>query len=117
VKPSADSDRLLVAHMLDCIGRIRDYTAGGREQFLSSSLVQDAVMRNLQTMSESSQRLNSSVKASEPAIPWTRIAGMRNILVHQYLGGIDLDVVWRVVEADLDSLAAALERVRAALDG
>jgi uncharacterized protein with HEPN domain len=40
---------------------------------------------------------------------------MRNILVHQYLGGIDLDVVWRVVEADLPSLAAALERVRAAL--
>jgi len=40
---------------------------------------------------------------------------MRNILVHQYLGGIDLDVVWRVVEADPPSLSAALERVRATL--
>jgi uncharacterized protein with HEPN domain len=115
VKPSADSDRLLVKHMLDCIGRIRDYTAGGRAEFFSSRLVQDAVMRNLQTMSESSQRLSSSIKTSEPGIPWTKIAGMRNILVHQYLGGIDLDVVWRVVEADLPSLAAALDRLRAAL--
>lgn len=69
MKPSADSDRFLVGHMLDCVGRIRAYTAGGREEFFSSPLVQDAVMRNLQTMSESSQRLSSNAKAAEPGVP------------------------------------------------
>ncbi len=41
---------------------------------------------------------------------------MRNILVHQYLGGIDLEAVWRVIEADLDQLASALERIRIRLN-
>lgn len=73
-----------VDHMLDCILRIDEYVEN-KDQFYSSQLVQDAVVRNLQVMSESSQRLANDVKKLYPDIPWKQISGFRNILVHDYL--------------------------------
>ena len=67
-------------------------------------------MRNLQTLAESTQRLSRSLKATEPAVPWSAISGFRNILVHNYLG-IDLAAVWSVVEKDLPELELAIERM------
>lgn len=116
MKPVAQSDAVLVEHMLECIARIREYTDGKRATFFSSRLVQDAVIRNLQILAESSQRLSDGLKATEPAIPWRKMVGMRNILVHGYLGGIDLETAWLVVEEDLSPLAKALERMRGKLD-
>ena len=96
--------------MGECIERIREYTAGERSHFKVSRLVQDAVIRNLQTLTESSQRLSDDVKATEPQIPWRDLAGFRNVIVHGYLG-IDLAAIWLVVEQDLPPLAAALARM------
>lgn len=90
--------------------RIREYTAGDRARFEASRLVQDAVIRNLQTLTESSQRLSEGIKATEPQVPWRELSGFRNVIVHGYLG-IDLVAVWLVVELDLPPLAAALERL------
>lgn len=73
-------------------------------------MVQDAVVRNLQTLAESTQRLSASLKATEPDVPWDSIAGFRNVLVHNYLG-IDLESVWSVVETDLPELKSAIERM------
>jgi uncharacterized protein with HEPN domain len=75
-------------------------------------LIQDAVIRNLQTMAESSQRLGDASKAQAPEVPWRAISGFRNILVHDYLG-VDPDVVWQVVVADLPGLRDGLLRLRA----
>ena len=116
MKPTAQSDRILLEHMLECIARIREYAGADRIRFFGSRLIQDAVIRNLQVMAESSQRLGEGVKAQASSIAWSKVAGMRNILVHQYLGGIDLETVWSVVERDLDLLADALERLRGHLD-
>ena len=96
--------------MGECIERIREYTAGDRSQFEASRLVQDAVIRNLQTLTESSQRLSDDIKAAEPQVPWRELAGFRNVIVHGYLG-IDLEAVWLVIEQDLPPLAAALARM------
>ncbi len=96
--------------MGECIERIREYTAGERSHFKVSRLVQDAVIRNLQTLTESSQRLSDDVKATEPQIPWRDLAGFRNVIVHGYLG-IDLAAIWLVVEQDLPPLGAALARM------
>ena len=104
------ADRLLLRHMGECIDRIREYTAGDRFRFEASRLVQDAVIRNLQTLTESSQRLSDEVKATEPQVPWRELAGFRNVIVHGYLG-IDLTAVWLVVDQDLPPLAAALARM------
>jgi uncharacterized protein with HEPN domain len=68
------------------------------------------VIRNLQTLTESSQRLSDDIKATEPQMPWRELAGFRNVIVHGYLG-VDLAAVWIVVEQDLPPLAAAVARM------
>lgn len=108
--PGPESDRLLLAHMRECLSRIDDYTGRERVRFEGSRLVQDAVMRNLQTLAESSQRLSGSIKSSEPDVPWRDLSGFRNVIVHGYLG-IDLGAIWLVIEQDLRPLAAAVDRM------
>lgn len=99
--------------MRDCLDRIDEYTARQRATFMTSRLVQDAVVRNLQTLTESSQRLSAAAKALEPDVPWRELSGFRNVIVHGYLG-LDLDVIWSVVARELPALGAALERLTAA---
>ena len=86
MKPGPVSDRVLRTHMRECIDRIREYTAADRSRFEASHLIQDAVIRNLQTLTESSQRLSDGIKATEPQVPWRELAGFRNVIVHGYLG-------------------------------
>ena len=105
---------MLLAHMRDCLARIAEYTNAERSRFDTSRLVQDAVIRNLQTLAESSQRLSSEIKGIEPQIPWRDLAGFRNVIVHGYLG-IDLGAVWLVVEQDLPALTEAVNRMAAHL--
>lgn len=96
--------------MLECIKRIREYSADDESAFRNSRLVQDAVVRNLQMMAESSQRLTDELKSSESSIPWRAISGFRNVLVHDYLS-IDMDIIWQVIARELPPLQAALERI------
>lgn len=110
MKPGPESDRILLDHVLECIGHVEDYTRNGKAEFLGSNMVQDASARKLQVMAESTQRLSHSIKMSEPGIPWEKIAGFRNILTHAYFR-IDLDQVWVVIEEDLPPLKAAVLRM------
>ena len=79
----SDSDRALPDHILECIEHAEEYTARGRDEFESSTMVRDATVRKLQVLAESTQRLSEEVKSSEPEIPWRQIAGFRNT---QYVG-------------------------------
>ena len=112
MKPGPDADLVYLSHMIECINRVFEYCEGGESSFRNSHLIQDAVIRNLQTMAESSQRLSDSTKAIAPDVPWRAISGFRNIIVHDYLG-VDLDMVWQVVSSDLPLLQAALLRINA----
>ena len=114
MKPSREADLVYVVHMLECIERVLEYCEGGEASFRQSRLIQDAVIRNLQTMAESSQRLSDSTKAIASEVPWRAISGFRNIIVHDYLG-VDIDMVWQVVSAELPALQAQLLKVRAVL--
>ena len=106
----SDKDNsVYIEHMLDCIHRIDEYVES-KELFYDSHLVQDAVVRNLQVMAESSQRLPEEIKKMYSDIPWDDISGFRNILVHDYLG-IDLDVIWSVVEQELPGLEKVLIKI------
>ena len=89
--------------MDDCISRIREFTAQGNEPFTTSKLIQDAFLRNLQILAQSSQRLSESFKEAHPDIEWREMLAFRNILVHDYLG-VDLDQVWQVEERELPVL-------------
>ena len=110
MKPGPDADKVLIAHMRDCLALIDEYTAHDRARFDGSRMVQDAVVRNLQILTESSQRLSDAIKATEPQVPWRELAGFRNVLVHGYLG-IDLQAMWSVVVQDLPALSEALDRM------
>ncbi len=90
-------------HIIESIERIERYVGQGQ-----SEMIYDAVLRNLQTLCESARRLSDDIKARHPDIPWSRIIGFRNILVHDYLGGIEPNIVWRVVDGELPPLKAAL---------
>ena len=70
---------------------------------MGSSMVQDAVIRNLQVLAESTQRLSDDFKARHPHVDWRALAGFRNVLVHEYLG-VDIDRVWQIVERNLPEL-------------
>ena len=96
-------DQLYLIHIGECIARIESYTTGGRKEFLLSSLIQDAVIRNLQTLAESTQRLSEPLKAACPQTDWKGIAGFRNLLVHGYLG-VDVEKVWEIIARDLPPL-------------
>ena len=99
-------DSVYLKYILQCIERIAEDTRDGRDFFLSSHLHQDAVLRNLQTLSESTQHLSLDLKTRHPEIEWKRIAAFRNLLVHDYLG-IDMGRVWEIVQRDLGQLKSA----------
>ena len=101
-------DRLYLLHIVECIERIEKYVAGGRDSFMESTLVQDAVMRNLQILGESTRRLSSATMAKCPGVDWRGISGFRNVMVHDYLG-VTLLRVWEVVEQDLPMLRRQTE--------
>jgi len=103
-------DRVYLRHILRCISRIEEYVAGGSEVFSSSHLVQDAVLRNLQTLAESTQRLGPATKERRPDVNWAALAGLRNVLVHDYLG-VDLDQVHRAIVQDMPRLKTACEAI------
>ena len=95
---------LYLIHIFESITRIEKYVHGlSPEQFLEDSMTQDAVLRNLQVMAESTQRLSDQFKENHTEIEWTKISGLRNILVHDYLG-IDLDTVWNIIITELPHL-------------
>lgn len=107
-------DKLYVIHISECIARIERYVAGGRDEFLSSSLIQDATLRNLQILSESAQRLSEELKRTHPKTDWTSIAAFRNVVVHDYLG-LDIEQIWQVVCRDLPALKKTVKAILGAL--
>jgi uncharacterized protein with HEPN domain len=105
-------DRLYLTHILEAVGKIRAYCAGGRESFLQSPMVQDAVIRNLEIIGEATKKLSAQARRACPGIPWRRVAGMRDVLIHDYMR-VDPNEVWRAVESDLPALRDAVERLLA----
>ncbi|MDI9633235.1 MAG: DUF86 domain-containing protein [Methanolinea sp.] len=100
-------DRLYLIHILERIRRVEEYTRGGREVFSSSPMVQDAVVRNLEVIGEAVKNISPRLKDAHPEIPWRRIAGLRDLLIHRYMG-VDLEEVWNIVVKDLPDLKERL---------
>ncbi len=107
----SERDKIYVEHMLECIERVERFTGNEKNRFMESELVQDAVVRNLQTMAESSQRLSDEIKDTQPQIDWRAIAGFRNVLAHDYLG-LDLETIWLVIENEFSPLREALKTMQ-----
>ena len=103
-------DRLYLEHIREAIRRIESYTASGRDEFLQSPLIQDAVIRNFEIIGEASKRLSDAAKGRCPDVPWARVAGFRDILIHHY-SGVDVEEVWNIIWARLPALRNAVMRL------
>jgi uncharacterized protein with HEPN domain len=75
--------------------------------FMADTRTQDAVLRNLHTLAESSQRISDTLKVTQPDMDWRAIAAFRNVVVHDYLG-VDLNQIWDIVQNDLPGLKRAI---------
>ena len=104
------SDRIYLLHIRDSIARIVEYSREGRDGFFARPIVQDAVVRNLEIIGEAVKNLSEPIKSSHPNVPWKRIAGMRDKMIHEYFG-VNLQLVWEVVEKDLRDLNSAVDSI------
>ena len=109
------SQRAYLEHILECIRRIDVASAAGRDSVFASHTLQDAILRNLQVLCESTQRITDAHKQGHPEIPWQAIAGMRNVVAHDYFD-VDIEIVWRIVTRDLRPLEAAIRDILSRLD-
>jgi len=79
-------------------------------RFHVSPLHQDAIIRQLSILGEAAKQVSPEFRDAHPEIPWKKIAGFRDVVVHAYFR-VDLDQVWRIVQHDLPGLTATLEQM------
>ncbi|MFQ5744953.1 MAG: DUF86 domain-containing protein [Acidobacteriota bacterium] len=96
--------------ILDAIAAIERYCDRDKVAFEHDELLQVWFLRHLQIIGEAARALPEEVRALAPDIPWSKIIGMRNILVHGYFE-IDTDIVWDAVTHDVPHLKPAVERL------
>ena len=99
---------IYIRHIYGCIRRIETYTRAGEHEFYGDTKTQDAVIRNLEVIGQAVKAVGPDLLLkADRNVPWDQVAGMRNILAHQYLG-IDLKLTWQVVHADIPRLKQAI---------
>lgn len=102
-------DEDLVEDVTEAIDKIQRYTRGiSYEAFLRETMVQDAVVRNLEIIGEAAKGFSPDFRKKHKAIKWQDIAGMRDRLIHHYTG-VNWSIVWDVVQAKLPEFKAQLE--------
>ncbi|MGE5352920.1 MAG: DUF86 domain-containing protein [Ignavibacteriales bacterium] len=101
--------KILFEDILDSIDKIFAYTKDFEfEDFISSSLVVDAVVRNIEIIGEASKNVPEEVKLAASEIPWNKMAGIRNRIVHEYFG-VDKSIIWFIVRNELPSLKLQIQ--------
>lgn len=105
------NEAVYLRHILDAISRIEEYTKNvNYEHFIHDPLVQDGIIRQLEIIGEAVKRLSPDLREKYTHIPWRDIAGMRDKLIHDYLG-VDVDAVWDTVKRDIPILKMGIEKV------
>ena len=112
---SSDPDLLYVLHIQERIERIEEIATQDRVAFDTSHILQDAVIRNFEVIGEAVKRLSPALTDRYPETPWRRVAGFRDVLIHNYMG-VDLDEVWNVITKDLPGLKHVIASIRSDLE-
>lgn len=100
-------NELYLQHILECVITIEEYTHEGQQAFYESKIIQDAVIKNLEIIGEATKRISKEFREQHIQMPWREMAGLRDVLIHNYFG-VDLGIVWNVVEQELPKLKAYL---------
>ena len=101
-------DRPYLDHILQAITKIKKYTKNlTQAEFESDEIIQDAVIRNIEIIGEATKKLSKEFRKIHSDVPWRAMSGMRDKLIHDYVG-IDFDVVWETIKEDIPVLEDAL---------
>ena len=104
-------DLAYIDHILDCIRKIKEFSSGLTfNEFKTNELVQDAIIRNIEIIGEASKKVSSNTKQTWYKIPWKEVSGMRDKLIHDYMG-IDVKVVWQTIKEDIPSLEKLINEI------
>ena len=104
--------RVFINHILESIETVEKYTKNlSKKDFLASREKQDAIIRRIEIIGEAVKNLETEIKQTNLDIPWQDISDMRNKLIHEYFG-VDLELVWEVVERDIPILKRELLKVK-----
>jgi len=96
--------KVYLKDILNAIQKIEKYTKNlSFNGFVKNELVQDGVLRNLEVIGEAVKKIPDEVKNKNPEIEWRKIAGLRDILIHEYFG-IDLNIVWDIIKNKIPEL-------------
>jgi uncharacterized protein with HEPN domain len=106
------NDLLYIDHILESIEKIESYTKDhSKRDFSKNNLVQDAVIRNFEIIGEASKKVSKDLKLKFPSISWKDISGMRDKLIHDYMG-VDVDVLWTTIKKDLPLLKTQILEIK-----
>ena len=105
-----NGDLVYLRHILDAIEKVESYISVGRGTFLATSYWQDAVIRQLEVIGGAAKRVSPDLRTRYSKIPWRRIAGLRDVLIHDYMG-VDIDAVWGITQRDLPVLKQEIGRI------
>jgi len=103
-------DRIYLKHILDAILKVKQYASVGHEEFMAHSHWHDATMRQLEIIGEEAKRLSEETRIQHPDVPWRRIAGLRDVLFHDYMG-VDLEAVWEVTQRNVPELEGKIRDI------
>lgn len=102
-------DLTYLEHIKESIDKIQSYTRNlSEETFQESTLIQDAVVRQFEIIGEATKKLSDDIKQQYPEVPWKDMAGMRDVLIHDYIN-VEIDIVWKTV---VDYLPSMLEKIK-----
>jgi uncharacterized protein with HEPN domain len=100
---SEEREQRYLGYILESIELIDQWSAAGRDAFLTDELVQNATLYRLESLSDSTGKLSAGLQERHPQLPWRDVTNFRNRVAHGYLA-LDLDLVWRVIAVDLPAL-------------
>jgi len=103
--------KLRIEDILEAIGRIEHYTEGFHfDQWQKDQKTIDAVIRNFEILGEAAAHVPSDVQNHFPSVPWGKMKGIRNLLIHEYFG-VDAEVLWKTIQEDLPGLKKSLVKL------
>ncbi len=107
---SPRDERAFLEDMLARIEMVAEFTSAGRDAFMQSRMMQEAVIRSLEIIGEASRSISEELQSTHSEVPWRQIAAFRNFVIHVYWD-INLERIWQIVENDLSTLKPQLETI------
>ena len=109
--------RLFLGDILDAVGKVEKYIKGmSFEDFVQNDMAVDAVVQNLEIIGEASGHIPEDIRSKYPEIPWKRVVGFRNIVIHGYFD-VDLEIVWTIATNRLQEVKHGIRRMLEELEG